>query len=302
MEQRIATWSNTEYRPDMQPKIITLPTDDYDRRLGLSMAQASARMQGRAGKRPSLQTVRRWASPRRGCRPQGEDGPILVLPVVKIGCELSTTAAWVDWFEEMRARMGQRARPPELAYRTPRQAAAAHRRAAAELDALEDGAELAVVFALLVGDLVMALEDEAGQLAAVLGDDGRPFLEPVNDDDGSVTPGHPVAFQFGGQPDGHARPAGADVAGQLAIYQLVLDGRAEAADLADGRLDKVFDLEERHGPGFVLAGRGKGGEDKENGRKAQHGRASGHGCRSPWSLFSSLSISGVIGHAPCSLR
>ena len=54
---------------------------------------------GPSGKRLTLQTLRRWANPKRGCQPV-KNGPIVLLPMLKWGSELITMADWIEWFLE----------------------------------------------------------------------------------------------------------------------------------------------------------------------------------------------------------
>lgn len=105
--------------------------DDVKRCIGLKAAAALLR--GRGGKPPSLDTVRRWANPRRGYRPRGNyAGPPLVLATCRLGNDLVTLPEWVEEFERRRFQMGTTRVMPT---RTPRQAAAALRRAEEYLDA-----------------------------------------------------------------------------------------------------------------------------------------------------------------------
>jgi hypothetical protein len=73
---------------------------DLDR--AISLNDARKLMRGRGGKRPALDTVRRWSNPRRGCYPLGKDGPRLLLRTIKFNGEVLTTAEWVRDFERRR--------------------------------------------------------------------------------------------------------------------------------------------------------------------------------------------------------
>src|SRR5262249_62001467 len=92
-------------------------------------------LRGRGGRSPSLETVRRWASPRRGSRPAGPNGPRLVLRAIRLGGELLMLPEWVEEFERERRRLGVRTPAPGAPRdRTDRQRRRAYERAEAELD------------------------------------------------------------------------------------------------------------------------------------------------------------------------
>lgn len=99
----------------------------------IGLADAVKLMRGKVrGQPPHIQTVRRWANPRKGYRavPWGD---VAILQTVRLGGDICTTVEWVAAFEERRLRLGCLAvgqeRPP-----TERQAAAAHKRAERSLD------------------------------------------------------------------------------------------------------------------------------------------------------------------------
>jgi hypothetical protein len=94
----------------------------------IGLAEAARLMRGRGGKAPSVETVRRWANPKRGCWPQGKEGPQLILLTARVNGELLTTEAWVKAFEDRRLQLGMR-QPPAPQGRPPSRRAAAHRRA-----------------------------------------------------------------------------------------------------------------------------------------------------------------------------
>lgn len=71
-------------------------TDDY-----IGLADAARLLRGRGGKHPHVQTVRRWANAKRGCRSAPGVKPV-VLRTVRVGSEVLTTAAWVREFEQAR--------------------------------------------------------------------------------------------------------------------------------------------------------------------------------------------------------
>lgn len=106
--------------------------DELDLTRAISLTEAAKLMRGRGGKRPSVETVRRWANPKKGCWPQGrgEGRRQLLLRVVRLNGEMLTSETWVRDFELARARLGARPQPdPRLQLRTPRQREAAQRRA-----------------------------------------------------------------------------------------------------------------------------------------------------------------------------
>lgn len=86
--------------------------DDEVRDGMMRLSQAAGLMRGRYGRRPAADTLRRWANPRKGCRPAGADGPVIFLRVVRLGGELLTRAEWVAEFEAERLRMGMRVVSP----------------------------------------------------------------------------------------------------------------------------------------------------------------------------------------------
>ena len=88
-----------------------LPPGAIDLTDAIGLSTAAKRMRGRGGKAPSVETVRRWANPRRGCFPQGKGGPRLVLATIRMSGELLTLPEWVEAFERDRARLGRRGPP-----------------------------------------------------------------------------------------------------------------------------------------------------------------------------------------------
>lgn len=75
----------------------------FDATKCIDLAAARKLLKGRKGP-PSMESVRLWVS--QGCRPQGADGPILILPSVKIGGKRWTMPDWVDRFERTRIALG----------------------------------------------------------------------------------------------------------------------------------------------------------------------------------------------------
>jgi hypothetical protein len=88
----------------------------FDLKRAIGMAKAARLLRSRGGKAPNIETLRRWANPKKGCRPTGADGPKLFLRTVRIGNELLTMPEWVEHFEAERIRQGERQplppRPP----------------------------------------------------------------------------------------------------------------------------------------------------------------------------------------------
>ena len=63
----------------------------FDERQALTMADAARLLRGRRGN-PAVAVLRRWASPKRGCR-VGQ--LVLLFPAIKHGGQLLTMPAWV---------------------------------------------------------------------------------------------------------------------------------------------------------------------------------------------------------------
>lgn len=74
----------------------------------ISMSEAAELMRGRGGRKLNVETVRRWANPKRGCRPLGNEGPVLLLQTARVNGYLVTTREWVLDFESERVRLGMR--------------------------------------------------------------------------------------------------------------------------------------------------------------------------------------------------
>lgn len=101
---------------------------DFDLATAIELTEAAPLLRGRSGN-PHPDVLRRWANPKCGC----QVGTLqLVLPTVKVGGRLLTMRRWVEAFERMRARLGQRS-PVASLPRTPKRRAAAQRRAEEEL-------------------------------------------------------------------------------------------------------------------------------------------------------------------------
>lgn len=106
---------------------------DISRAIGLT--EAAKLMRGRGGKSPSVETIRRWANPKKGCWPAGKEGPQLLLRTVRYNGELVTLPEWVQEFERLRVALGLREPlPPSERPRPMRSRMAAHRRAEEALD------------------------------------------------------------------------------------------------------------------------------------------------------------------------
>ena len=106
----------------------------------ISMAQAAKMIRGRGNRSVNVETLRRWANPRRGCYPAGPDGPQLLLKTVRISNELITRPVWVEAFEAERLRLGQREQlPPPPREPSSRRRAAENRLADEILDRMGIG-------------------------------------------------------------------------------------------------------------------------------------------------------------------
>lgn len=90
----------------------------------ITLTEAVKLLRGRYNRPVSIDTARRWASRKKGCRPAGKDGPVLHLAVWKINGELRTTRAAVEEFERQRLRLGARVieqqQPAPVQLHTPR--------------------------------------------------------------------------------------------------------------------------------------------------------------------------------------
>lgn len=105
------------YRPG---ELIDLGIDleaTFDPASALTINQAAKLLHGRRGRGVHREVCRRFANPRRGCQPQGEHGPRLVLPAVKIGGGLYVMPQWVELFERVRMRLGQQWRTRSVVLR-----------------------------------------------------------------------------------------------------------------------------------------------------------------------------------------
>lgn len=106
--------------------------DGFEASKAIGLTQAAKMMRGRRGA-PAVDTLRRWASPKRGWR-AWPGGPVVFLRVVRLNGELVTTEAWVKAFEAERIRLGER-RPPEgPVIRSAGERRRGHQRAEAYLD------------------------------------------------------------------------------------------------------------------------------------------------------------------------
>ena len=97
----------------------------------IELTQAAKLMRGRGGRAPSIETLRRWANHKRGCRPLGELGPTIFLRVARVNGYLVTREEWVREFERQRVAIGTREPPQEVPNRERRASIA---RANARLD------------------------------------------------------------------------------------------------------------------------------------------------------------------------
>ncbi len=82
--------------------IITRPVEhtelDIRRALTLRQVRDTYELKGRGNRKLNLETLRRWANSKRGYRPAGKNGPVLVLPTLLRGGEHLTLPEWVEWF------------------------------------------------------------------------------------------------------------------------------------------------------------------------------------------------------------
>jgi hypothetical protein len=103
---------NVTYQPGRV--VIARPVESADLKPedALTLRQARDRFDFRGkGNRPlNLETLRRWANPKRGHRPAGDRGPTLIFPSVILYGEHLTKAEWVEWFLAESARIRDAAR------------------------------------------------------------------------------------------------------------------------------------------------------------------------------------------------
>lgn len=83
---------------------LGIDVSSFDRQRAVTLTQATKLMKGRKG-HVHREVVQRWANPRRGYRPDGPNGPTLVLPIVKIDGVRLTMPEWVLAFEAMRKQI-----------------------------------------------------------------------------------------------------------------------------------------------------------------------------------------------------
>lgn len=87
------------------PLAIDLDTFAGDRALTLVEACQQI-LRGRGGRRLHAEVARRWIT--RGCRPAGDDGPLLYLPALLWCGAWHTMPEWCRLFEEKRRELGHR--------------------------------------------------------------------------------------------------------------------------------------------------------------------------------------------------
>lgn len=78
----------------------------FDPARAITLSAASLLVRGRGGMAACVSVLRRWANPKKGCRPRGADGPVLLFPAVKLGGHYYSLPEWVAKFEAERARLG----------------------------------------------------------------------------------------------------------------------------------------------------------------------------------------------------
>jgi hypothetical protein len=79
-------------------------TATFDRERALSLTQATKLMKGRKG-HLHREIAARWANPRRGYRPAGPEGPVLILPCIRMDGQRLTMPEWIAAFEAMRKQL-----------------------------------------------------------------------------------------------------------------------------------------------------------------------------------------------------
>lgn len=79
-------------------RMLTLSILDLDQTKALTLRDLRKQMRGRGGRQIALDTLRRWASPKRGYRPAGPEGEAVQLPTVHLHGEHMTMQTWIDWF------------------------------------------------------------------------------------------------------------------------------------------------------------------------------------------------------------
>lgn len=84
----------------------------FDIHKAINLSKAALLVRGKGGNPITVETLRRWANPKRGCFPAGKEGPRLVLPTHKANGEILVMPDWVTWFEEERARLSERGPKP----------------------------------------------------------------------------------------------------------------------------------------------------------------------------------------------
>src|SRR5438034_6956519 len=88
----------------MHPVDLGIDFGTFDRQRAVTLTHATKLMKGRKG-HLHREIVLRWANPRRGYRPAGPDGPVLLLPLVKVDGLRLTMPEWILAFEDMRKRL-----------------------------------------------------------------------------------------------------------------------------------------------------------------------------------------------------
>lgn len=80
----------------------------YDEAASIDAGEARALLRQRGGKPACIEVVRRYANPKRGCKPLGEAGPKIVLPSVRVAGQLRFMPQWVKAFVAARAAATRR--------------------------------------------------------------------------------------------------------------------------------------------------------------------------------------------------
>jgi hypothetical protein len=83
--------------------------EEFDEARSIGVDEVRRMFPGRHKDGLCRDAVRRWMKKARGCRPWGRQGPVLILPSVKVGRELRTMPHWVAAFQRKRLELGAQA-------------------------------------------------------------------------------------------------------------------------------------------------------------------------------------------------
>jgi hypothetical protein len=101
------TAAPAETRPP-EYKRVGIALEEFEPSASISLAQACSTglLIGRGGKKVKLRTAMRWCNPAIGCRPQGQGGPVVVLPSVTWFGEFRIMPEWIARFYETLVDLG----------------------------------------------------------------------------------------------------------------------------------------------------------------------------------------------------